>query len=296
MRFLALLIFLLFGVYVIFARWYFVCEVRQLCGEKVEEVRLKTLKLTQGDEVLLSGYDQFVFAPDSIEPRLNSNNDAFLDTVATILKKNAGLNLTITAFYGNSEQNNTQGYFENLGVERADQIRKLLMKRGIAESRFSLDHGISEDTELKEPLLFDLYDPNSLPDDFEKVLFTFTNMTFSDANYEYNSALFKPGDAFRLYADSVKTYLGLNADASLTIVGHTDSIGSDAYNDKLGLERAISARQFFVDSLNVNATINVESEGERRPVAPNSTPKGKDNPEGRQKNRRVNFIIETQPE
>ena len=296
MRFLSLFVFLLFCVYVLAARWYFVCQVRQLCGEEqVEEARLKTLRLTEGDSAILKGYDQFAFDSASYQPRLNSNNEAFLDTVAALLKTNPDRNMTITAFYRDGEKGIKPGFFENIGLARADQIRKLLMKRGVAQSRISLDHGLSEDAQLKEPLLFDLYDPNNIPSDFEKVVFTFKNMTFSDANFEYNSDVFKPGEPFKLYGDSVKTYLGLNTDALIRIVGHTDSIGSADYNLDLGMRRAQSARDYFRE-LGVEAKIEVESAGEERPVAPNTHPDGTDNPEGRQKNRRVNFILTTSEE
>ncbi|HQU57969.1 MAG: OmpA family protein [Phaeodactylibacter sp.] len=298
MRFLSLLVFVLFCVYMMFARWYFVCEVRHLCGEEqpVEDIRLKSLKLTEGDSTILRGYDQFAFDSASIAPRLNSDNQAFLDTLAAILRARPDRNVTITGFYRESEKDIAPGYFENIGLARADQIRKLLMKRGILQNRFSLDHGLSQDNQLREPLLFDLYDPSAIPKGFEKVVFTFRNMTFSDANFEYNSDVFLPGGPLLLYADSVKAYLGLNPAATLTIVGHTDSIGSDAYNLDLGLRRAKNAKKYFIDSLGVKATINVESMGKKRPVAPNSNPDGSDNPEGRQKNRRVNFILDNKEE
>jgi len=294
MRFLALLVFFAFLVFAFFARWYFVCEIRQNCGEEqIEDTRLSTLKLTEGDSVILSGYDQFAFDSASVSPRLNRNNEIFLDTVAALLSQNPERNLTITAFYRQDEQDIAPGFFENIGLARADQIRKLLMKRGIDQSRVSLDHGLTESNRLIEPLLFDFYDPNDLSEGFEKVVFTFKNMTFSDANFEYNSDVFEPDPPLLLYADSVKTYLDLNPEASMTIIGHTDSIGSDAYNLDLGLRRAQNARLYFLDTLGVTANINVESLGEERPVAPNSAPDGSDNPEGRQKNRRVNFVLQT---
>ncbi|NJL74146.1 MAG: OmpA family protein [Saprospiraceae bacterium] len=77
----------------------------------------------------------------------------------------------------------------------------------------------------------------------------------------------------------------------IKIIGHTDSIGSDAYNNPLGLERANNAKLYF-EKLGITSQIIVETFGKKRPVAPNSLPNGKDNPEGRQKNRRVNFLIE----
>ena len=294
MRFLAFLVFLGFLAFALLARWYFICELRQQCGPgELVDARLQTLQLTEGEEVLLRGYDQFAFDSASLEPRLNANNQFFLDTLAKIMQSRPDRNVTLTALFRESEREISPGFFENLGLARADQIRKLMMKRGVEQDRFTLDYGISEDAQLREPLLFDLYDPTAVDGGFEKVLFTFKNMTFSDANFEYNSAVFKPGPSLKLYADSVKTYLDLNPEASMSIIGHTDSIGSDAYNLELGLRRAENARFYFQDSLDVIAEIKIDSEGESRPVAPNSSSEGKDNPEGRQKNRRVNFVLST---
>ena len=296
MRFLAFLLVLVFIVFALWARWYFICEIRQNCGETPVDVRPATLQLTEADTVLLEGYDQFAFDSARVRPRLNDNNARFLDTLAVILEARPDRNVTITALYRESEAGIAPGFFENLGLARADQIRKLMVKRGLEQTRFSLDYGLSEDTGLTEPLYFALYDPAAVAGDFEKVLFTFKNMTFSDANFEYDSDVFKPEASLRLYADSVKTYLDLNPEASMTIIGHTDSIGSDAYNLNLGLRRAQNAKQYFIDSLGVEAPIDVESMGKSRPVVPNTLPDGSDNPEGRQKNRRVNFVLQTEAE
>lgn len=290
MRFLTFLLFLLFCVFALWARWYFVCEVRGLCGE--QDVRLQTLQLTDGDDtVILDGYDQFAFDTMSVAPRLNANNEAFLDTLAAILLADTSRDLTITGFMRPSETDwqPERGFFENIGVARADAIRKLLVQRGVPEGRISLDYQRSNDPTLSEPLTFSLFDPRALAE-YDRTAFVFTNMTFSDANFEFNSAEFRPGTQAVLYADSVKTYLELNEGKMLTIVGHTDSKGTDKYNYELGLKRAENAREYFLE-LGVTADIEVESKGEKEPVAPNSV-NGKDSPENRQKNRRVNFVIE----
>lgn len=288
MRFLAFIVFLLFIAYALFARWYFVCEIRNLCEEEqviVEDPRLQTLQLTEGDStVIVSGYDQFVFDSAQISPQLNANNMQFLDTVAHFLKTNPAKNLGITAFQRYSEEGQSSGMYEYLGLARANTVRQLLEERGIDKDRITMDYGLSEDEELKEPLLFNLYIP--IPDEFEKLVFTFKNMTFSDANFAFDSDIFEPGSAFLAYADSVKTYLDLNPNSSLTIIGHTDNKGKEKYNLDLGKRRAKSAMAFFRDSLEVNSEILIDSEGEKRPVATNDTD------QGRQKNRRVNFILQ----
>ena len=288
MRFLAFIVFLLFIAYTLFARWYFVCEIRNLCDEEsidLVDSRLKTLQLTEGDSsIIVSGYDQFVFDSAQILPQLNANNMQFLDTVAHFLKTESSKNLGITAFQRYSEEGQSSGMYEYLGLARANTTRLLLEERGIQKERITMDYGLSEDEELKEPILFNMY--ISIPDEFEKLAFTFKNMTFSDANFAFDSDIFEPGEAFLAYADSVKTYLDLNPNSSLTIIGHTDNKGKEKYNLDLGKRRAKSAMAFFRDSLEVNSEILIDSEGEKRPVATNDTE------EGQQKNRRVNFILQ----
>ena len=79
----------------------------------------------------------------------------------------------------------------------------------------------------------------------------------------------------------------------LTIEGHTDAIGTDAYNDALSLRRAETVRQWLSSHRFVPANAPVKGYGKTRPIAPNQTPDGRDDPEGRQKNRRVDIVIDT---
>jgi len=75
------------------------------------------------------------------------------------------------------------------------------------------------------------------------------------------------------------------------VEGHTDSMGSDAYNRKLSKHRAASVKTWFAGKGGISARrIAAQGFGEKRPVAPN-TKGGKDNPEGRQQNRRVEIIV-----
>jgi OmpA-OmpF porin, OOP family len=66
-----------------------------------------------------------------------------------------------------------------------------------------------------------------------------------------------------------------------SVSGHTDSVGSDAYNDNLSLRRANAVRDYMVQHGIASGRMDVSSHGERNPVADNSTS------EGRARNRRV---------
>lgn len=107
------------------------------------------------------------------------------------------------------------------------------------------------------------------------VLFDFDKATIrADAR----PALGRAGELLRSYPE-----------ARVTIGGHTDAKGDDAYNEALSLRRA----RAVADSLAGPAghALAAEGFGERQPVAPNARPDGGDDPEGRQKNRRVEIRI-----
>ena len=79
-------------------------------------------------------------------------------------------------------------------------------------------------------------------------------------------------------------------DSTVQVVGHTDSKGSDSYNLKLSKARAGAVVEFLVGNGVSSARLKPEGRGESEPVAPNDI-EGKDNPDGRAQNRRVEFVL-----
>ena len=73
-------------------------------------------------------------------------------------------------------------------------------------------------------------------------------------------------------------------------VGHTDSVGSDAYNQKLSVKRAEAVKAYLVTKGIEKNRVYTEGKGEKQPVADNKTA------EGRAKNRRVEIeVVGTRP-
>jgi OOP family OmpA-OmpF porin len=72
---------------------------------------------------------------------------------------------------------------------------------------------------------------------------------------------------------------------SVTIVGHTDSVGSDAYNEQLSMRRANAVKNYLLDKGVDPRLLSTSGMGESQPVADNSTD------EGRAQNRRVEITI-----
>lgn len=74
-------------------------------------------------------------------------------------------------------------------------------------------------------------------------------------------------------------------DTDITVIGHTDSIGSDSYNQTLSEQRATSAKNYLMQQGISSARLSAVGKGETDPVASNETD------EGRSLNRRVEFVI-----
>ena len=97
-------------------------------------------------------------------------------------------------------------------------------------------------------------------------------------------------DSLMKVATVIKAY----PKAPLLIEGHTDGKGAHAYNVSLSEKRAASVKTWLVQNAGVEpARIATSGWGETKPVAPNTLPNGADNPEGRQKNRRVDITLRT---
>ena len=108
----------------------------------------------------------------------------------------------------------------------------------------------------------------------------------ADVLFRFNRASLTPRARSRIAEAVGKIQQG--KPGTVRIVGHTDSKGSDAYNDRLSLRRAKAVARALRAALRADApTLQTEGRGEREPVAPNTRSDGSDNPRGRARNRRV---------
>lgn len=79
----------------------------------------------------------------------------------------------------------------------------------------------------------------------------------------------------------------------IEIIGHTDSMGTEAYNEELGLRRAGAVAAVLAFLGFDKDKITVGSGGEMFPKVPNEFGDGRDSPDGRQTNRRVELLVKT---
>lgn len=105
----------------------------------------------------------------------------------------------------------------------------------------------------------------------------------ADAFFDFDKSVLKPAGRASL-DDLVAKIQGINVETIIS-TGHTDSIGKDAYNQRLSLRRANAVKAYLVSKGIPADRIVVEGKGEKQPVASNATR------EGRAKNRRVEIEV-----
>lgn len=111
-----------------------------------------------------------------------------------------------------------------------------------------------------------------------------------DVLFEFDKADIRPEaeSALQRVAEVIQQY----PRARVSIDGYTDAKGADAYNLRLSDKRAISVKSWLVQKGSVNGKqVSTKGWGKANPVAPNTNPDGSDNPDGRQKNRRVEITV-----
>jgi len=119
---------------------------------------------------------------------------------------------------------------------------------------------------------------DKLPNDVVRV--TMTNQTA----FETNSANIKSG--FHSTMDKVAEVVVRYGKTTLTVVGHTDDVGSNAYNQSLSERRALSVAQYLESKRVDSMRLATAGKGETQPRSSNSTESG------RQENRRVEIYVE----
>ncbi|MBM3387344.1 MAG: OmpA family protein, partial [Betaproteobacteria bacterium] len=111
-----------------------------------------------------------------------------------------------------------------------------------------------------------------------------TKVTYAaDAFFDFDKAALKTEGKAKL-DDLVGKVKGINLEVIIA-VGHTDSVGSDAYNQKLSVRRAEAVKAYLVSKGIEKNRVYTEGKGEKQPVADNKTS------QGRAKNRRVEIEV-----
>lgn len=105
----------------------------------------------------------------------------------------------------------------------------------------------------------------------------------SEVSFDFNKAEIKP--AFRSSLDKLAAVINKYDRTVVHVIGHTDSVGSDEYNQTLSLRRAQAVADYLISRDVPAGRVRTEGRGEREPRATNATEAG------RQLNRRVEIFL-----
>jgi outer membrane protein OmpA-like peptidoglycan-associated protein len=105
--------------------------------------------------------------------------------------------------------------------------------------------------------------------------------------FDFDKSTIKP-ESFSLLDEVAQVIKDNPQIKKISVEGHTDSDGSDKYNQKLSDGRAASVKKYIVDKGVPETMLDSKGWGESKPIADNNTP------EGKEKNRRVEFLITAQ--
>ncbi len=112
----------------------------------------------------------------------------------------------------------------------------------------------------------------------------------ADVLFDFDRAEILPKAAEALH--QVASVIRQKARGPVRVEGHTDAKGTAEYNQRLSVQRAEAVKAWFVEHEGLGKTRFVtHGFGAEKPVAPNTRPDGSDDPEGRQKNRRVEVVV-----
>jgi len=108
--------------------------------------------------------------------------------------------------------------------------------------------------------------------------------TLTGANFDFNKSTLRPEGKAKI--DHAVKVMQEHTDLRVSVEGYTDSIGADAYNEKLSERRAQTVRDYMVEKGISPSRISTRGFGETKPIASNKTA------EGRAQNRRVEIVAE----
>lgn len=174
--------------------------------------------------------------------------------------------------------NETTGYLEGTysSNECKNHLGKIILYR--YEGSFPDDQVNPESHHWFELLAKDLKKGLNAPDIRKKER---DNFVFQPIYFDYDKSEIKP--EFHMFLNKLIHVIEGHSDLRVKVTGHTDSDGSDTYNDGLSQRRAQAIIDYFVSKGLSPDRLEFDFKGEKSPVDTNQTS------EGRQRNRRVDF-------
>lgn len=303
--------------------WWHVCKIKQLCPNEVLSssaatnpasppvtASLPALTIADSTRFRLVVPGNFSFAMSDFRANLNALGGS-LDSLVMYVRAHPERPLTVTGYYDPTETNATS--LANLGLARAEAIRRFLMQQGIPAGSLRTE-GVTKSDLTFTPTGDSIYGGVAFrfgegnvvapasppPTPPAPVTLAGPTTEAALATAEKFTSVFKPIDLYfplgganyistpdtRKFFSEAATYLAGHKDKKLVLTGHTDSAGPDAVNMQLSRDRANAVKTRLRQSGIDPVQMVVVARGETQPKANNSTPSG------RRANRRVTVVVQ----
>jgi OmpA-OmpF porin, OOP family len=268
--------------------WYGSCSKCAVCAQPdlTQKIALPGFSVSDSNWNL-STADNLRFGKSGNTPVLGVAMTNLLDSVAGYTKLYPNKIITITGHYEAGEKNGTA--FENLGLARADEIKKWLVSKGVAEKN------ILTKSQLEDGLVFSPADTlvGGITMLFNNTGAPTTTIPVKEDLFQPRTVYFNTGKntlpvdtAFTNYIENVKMYLQSHADKKLLVTGYTDNVGDAEKNIQLSAGRAAFVKNALVTKGIAANKMESSGKGMNDPVADNNTA------DGRAKNRRVTIQLQ----
>ena len=277
-----------------FATYWYVCHIKHHCEELTADTNVSqpataepaklpaSFVVSDGSKNIVDVKDVFKArdkqAQVFVSPALQSGA---VTELANYLKTNKDRELNVVGIYGQNEINPSK--YADLGIARAEDIKTRLVALGIDGNRIKTSSEMRADYAAVQDTMYDCIAMNV----------AVTKAIEKDITIEPRIIYFETGKStidltpeLQAYIRNVKAYIQQKPDARIILTGHTDDVGAEDINQKLGLQRAEKTRTELTKiSIDANR-VSLDSKGETQPLKPNSTA------DGRKVNRRCEIIVQ----
>lgn len=203
--------------------------------------------------------------------------DAERDALFAKYQSDPNQALEITGLYYDGETSPSAD-FENMGLYRAGQIRKMMVAKGIPADNIRL---LSRKVSGAKPADGDQFDAGNFAWGTMASAGTPNTPELVEVSSDQIKIRFPFDKSTKTLGNQVENYLETLAERvkeskeTINIVGHTDNVDSDAYNMRLGQQRADFVKQRLLSHGVASSLISTSSMGESDPEASNSTADGR---------------------
>ncbi|MFA7274617.1 MAG: OmpA family protein [Crocinitomicaceae bacterium] len=289
-----ILITILFGTYF---HWKYCCSV---CCVSNEVIIIATSENETPQAIVLNGFnlnaegidfncaENFNFKKDEFN-KVVPFKDSILFGILKLkdyLYKFPDQKIVISGFAMNSETNSSA--FPNLGLARANDVKNLLVEKGISPGQIKIQGELVVDLNESRKMILGPIDysfVSKMEDEGSNInwelLKTTLNQDPLQLNFNSGASSIDLTEDQRAKIADISNYLDNVEGSTILIVGHTDNEGDRSENTALGLERAEFAKNYLARNGVNPARIDVDSKGPDEPIASNKTL------DGRSKNRRT---------